>query len=42
MAKMLKLRKKEVPLRRRLEVPLGQLAFYPENPSDLFSVRRFG
>ena len=31
MAKMLKLRKKEVPY-TELEVPLGQLAFYPENP----------
>ena len=31
MAKVLKLRKKEVPY-AELQVPVGQLAFYPENP----------
>ena len=31
MAKVLKLRKKEVPY-EELQVPVGQLAFYPENP----------
>ena len=31
MAKVLKLRKKEVPY-EEIQAPLGQLAFYPENP----------